>query len=209
MIPLLNVIIVAGCLVLFTAINLDNLLRYHRSRSGRSAKPEIERQIAGSLVLAGAGTFAFFLESFLYVFLGYSRNSLFSFLDFGTFRMGLLEPFGSFVMVLGYLIFIWSVVARGRYATSWQMPAGHKLVDWGPYRYVRHPSYLAYFLMFIGFLLMWHNAFALIPLIAIPGYVLITHSEEKMLETRFGDGYVEYKKIVGRFLPKMSPGKSR
>jgi protein-S-isoprenylcysteine O-methyltransferase Ste14 len=89
------------------------------------------------------------------------------------------------------------------------MPAGHKLVDWGPYRYVRQPSYLAYFLMFIGFLLMWHNALALIPLIAIPGYVLITHSEEKMLETRFGDRYVEYKKNVGRFLPKMSPGKSR
>lgn len=130
-------------------------------------------------------------------------------LDLGMMQMSLLEPFGLVVMVLGYAIFIWSVVARGRYATSWQMPADHRLVDWGPYRYVRHPSYLGYFLMFTGFLLLWQNALALIPLIAIPGYLLITRSEEKMLVAKFGDKYVQYQKHVGQFLPKVSTGKSR
>jgi protein-S-isoprenylcysteine O-methyltransferase Ste14 len=62
--------------------------------------------------------------------------------------------------------------------------------------------------MFIGFLMLWRNILALIPLIAIPGYVLITRSEEKMLVAKFGEKYVQYQKHVGRFLPKVRMGKS-
>jgi len=202
--------LVAACLVLFAVVNLGNLLRYHTIRSATSAKPEIEKQIATPLFLAGLGTVAFFLESFLYLLLGYSMNLLLllTSLDLRMMQTSSLEPFGLLVMIFGYAIFIWSVVARGRYATSWQMPSDHKLVDWGPYRYVRHPSYLGYFLMFIGFSLLWQNALALIPLIGIPGYLLITRSEEKMLVAKFGDKYVQYQKHVGQFLPKVNTGRS-
>jgi protein-S-isoprenylcysteine O-methyltransferase Ste14 len=211
MISLPYVLVVAGCLFLFIVINLDNLLRYHASRLAGSSKPEIEKRIAAPLRLAGVGTVAFFLESFLYALLGYSENMflLLNSFDFGNTRMSLLEPVGCFVMVLGYAIFIWSVLVRGRYATSWQMPVDQRLVDWGPYRYVRHPSYLGYFLMFGGFLLTWHNILTVIPLVAIPGYVLITLREEEMLVARFGERYVQYQKHVGRFLPKISWPKSR
>ncbi len=197
--------IVASCLVLFITINLDNLLRYNPGRSAASSKPEIEKRIATPLLLAGIGTVAFFVESFLYVILGYwvDLRALVSSLDIGTAQIGLMDSFGSSVMVLGYAIFIWSVLVRGRYATSWQMPNDHKLVNWGPYHYVRHPSYLAYFLMFTGFLLMWQNSLALIPLIAVPGYILLTLREEEMLVARFGERYIEYQKHVGRYLPKI------
>jgi len=197
--------IVAACIVLFIVINLDNLLRYNASRSAVSSKPEIEKRIATPLLLAGIGTVAFFVESFLYVILGYweDMRALVSSVDIGTMQMGLMESFGASVMVLGYAIFIWSVLVRGRYATSWQMPEDHKLVNGGPYRYVRHPSYLAYFLMFTGFLLMWHNFLALIPLIAVPGYILLTFREEEMLVAKFGERYIQYQKYVGRYLPKI------
>lgn len=112
------------------------------------------------------------------------------------------------VMVLGYAIFIWSVIARGRYATSWQMPTDHKLVDWGPYRYARHPSYLGYFLMFMGFVLLWQNVLAIIPLVAIPAYVVITRREEEMLVAKFGKQYMQYQNNVGRFVPKLPSSKS-
>jgi protein-S-isoprenylcysteine O-methyltransferase Ste14 len=203
MVPFPYVVIVAACLSLFAVVNLDNILRFHRVRSATSAKPEIEKEIVGALLLAALGTMAFFLESFLYLFLGlFQRLKLPTFLDFGVMWKDALALFGSLVMVLGYVIFIWSVVARGKYATSWQMPTNQKLVVWGPYRYVRHPSYLGYFLMFIGFLLMWQNALALIPLIAIPGYVQITSREEEMLVATFGMEYQEYRKHVGRFVPR-------
>jgi protein-S-isoprenylcysteine O-methyltransferase Ste14 len=205
MISLTNVITVAACLFIFMAINLDNLMRYHKSRSATSGKPEIVKRIVVPLLLAGIGTIAFFLESFLYLLLGYSESLFFLFtsLEFDMIRFGLLEPLGLLVMALGYAIFVWSVLVRGRYATSWQMPVDQKLVDWGPYRYVRHPSYLGYFLMFTGFLFVWHNLLALIPLTAIPGYVLLTLREEEMLVAKFGEEYVRYQKRVGRFLPKI------
>jgi protein-S-isoprenylcysteine O-methyltransferase Ste14 len=202
----LNGITVAVCLFIFISVNLDNLLRYHAGFSAESESLQIEKPIAGPLLLAGAGTFAFFLESFIYVLIGLSNNlvPLPAYLGFGMVPMVQLDLVGLLVMVSGYAIFIWSVLARGRYATSWQMPADHKLVDWGPYRYVRHPSYLGYFLMFIGFVLLWHNALALIPLVAIPGYALIALREEEMLVAKFSEEYVQYQKHVGRFLPKVS-----
>jgi len=194
---------IAICLFLFTTINLDNLLRYHAGFSGEQERFEIEKPIVLPLVLAGIGTGTFFLESCLYVLLDFWNDlgTFHAYLDFGMVQ---LEFFGLLIMILGYTIFIWSVLARGRYATSWQMPADHKLVNWGPYRYVRHPAYLGYYLMFIGFALLWHNALALVPLIAIPGYVLIAHREEEMLVARFGEAYVQYQKRVGRFLPKVT-----
>jgi protein-S-isoprenylcysteine O-methyltransferase Ste14 len=202
---LLYAVTVAACLSLFAIVNLDNILRFHRIRSATSAEPGIEKRIAVPLLLAGTGTIMFFLESFLYLLLTFSESfRLPTFLDLGVIWVNVLALSGSLVMVLGYGIFIWSVVARGRYATSWQMPTNQKLVDWGPYRYVRHPSYSGYFLMFIGFLLMWQNALALIPLIAIPGYARITNREEEMLVATFGTKYLEYRKHVGRFLPRIS-----
>jgi len=201
---------IAICLFLFITINLDNLLRYHAGFSSEQGKIEIEKPTALPLLMAGMGTGAFFIESCLYVLLGLWNDlaPFYAYLDFGMVQRVQLESFGLLMMFLGYAIFIWSVIARGRYATSWQMPMDHKLVNWGPYRFVRHPSYLGYYLMFIGFTLLWHNALALVPLIAIPGYVLIARREEEMLVARFGEAYVQYQKRVGRFLPKVPPKKS-
>jgi len=143
----------------------------------------------------------------MYVLIGLSYDLVLPvFIDLSSTQ---LEFGGLLVMVLGYAIFLWSVNARGRYATSWQMPVDHKLVDWVPCRYVRHQSYLGYFLMFIGFLLLWNNALALIPLIAIPGYMVIIFHEEEILVARFREEYVKYQENAGRFLPKIPSTKSK
>jgi len=103
----------------------------------------------------------------------------------------------------GYFLFIWSVIARARYAVSWAMTENHRLVTWGPYRYVRHLSYLGYFLMFLGLFFTWPNFLTLFPLIAIPGYVRVTVEEERFLLLRFGDQFLEYQRRTGRFIPKL------
>jgi protein-S-isoprenylcysteine O-methyltransferase Ste14 len=113
-----------------------------------------------------------------------------------------LQIAGMAVTAFGYALFLWSVLARGRYATSWEMPEDQRLVTWGPYRYVRHPSYLAYFILFAGLLLLLLNLITLLPFIAIPGYVLITAAEEEMLSKKFGEAYKEYLRVTGRFFPK-------
>jgi protein-S-isoprenylcysteine O-methyltransferase Ste14 len=113
-----------------------------------------------------------------------------------------MQIFGSVLTLAGYFVFLWSVIVRGKYAVSWEMPENQKLVTWGPYSRVRHPSYLGYFLMFFGFLFLWPSMFTLIPLFSIPGYYLVTLKEERLLIKRFGKEYLKYQKRTGRFIPK-------
>jgi protein-S-isoprenylcysteine O-methyltransferase Ste14 len=130
--------------------------------------------------LVALGTGAFFLESLLYLLLGVLNRELSQLPMLGLPFME-SDPFefaGALIMTLGYAIFIWSVIVRGRYATSWTMPPEQQLVDWGPYRYVRHPSYLGYFLMFIGFFLMWSNVLSGRPFIS-KGWRYVRHTKKQ------------------------------
>jgi protein-S-isoprenylcysteine O-methyltransferase Ste14 len=56
--------------------------------------------------------------------------------------------------------------------------------------------------MFFGFFLIWLNLVAMLPLVAIPGYVQLTAKEEELLTRRFGEEYLRYQKTTGRFFPK-------
>jgi len=193
------------CLACFFSVNLHNILRVHKRTSCEKVYAEVERSSGFVVGVAAAGTVVYFLEALFYPFLVLSsfisglRDLPFHFQFWSIFPLELL---GLVLTSLGYFIFIWSVVARGKYAVSWEMPESHKLVTWGPYRYVRHPSYLGYFLMFIGLFFIWPTPFTLFPLVAIPGYYRSTYEEEKLLTRRFGDQYVEYLKKTGRFIPK-------
>ena len=155
--------------------------------------------------LAALGTLVFFAEALLFVCLG--LTGLGFYLHIKPLQLSFAHDLyvraaGVVVMGAGFIVFVWSVVARGRYSVSWEMPEGQRLVTWGPYRFVRHPSYLGYFLMFIGLFLTWLNLVSLVPLMAIPGYVKVTVTEEEMLTQRFGDVYREYQEATGRFLPR-------
>jgi protein-S-isoprenylcysteine O-methyltransferase Ste14 len=121
----------------------------------------------------------------------------------------LFQILGLLLLFSGVLLFSWSILARGEYAVSWNMPENHRLVTCGPYKYVRHPSYLAYFLLVLGFFLAWLNLLALPCLVAIPGYFLSVETEEKMLMERFGDEYRLYQQRTGKFVPRMKKQQSK
>lgn len=158
------------CLTTFFAVNLYNILKFHRGKRNVKVYAEIKLPRSFILVLAAFGTVLFFLESLLFSFLAFTGLTS----AFDVFPLQLRFQHDSYAQIVGivlsgagYFLFIWSVVVRGRYAVSWAMAENHKLVTWGPYRYVRHPSYLGYFLMFFGFFLIWLNLVAAIPLVAI------------------------------------------
>jgi protein-S-isoprenylcysteine O-methyltransferase Ste14 len=83
-----------------------------------------------------------------------------------------------------------------------------KLVTRGPYRYVRHPQYLGYFIVLAGFFLLLQNLVALVPLLSIPGEVRMATIEEGFLTEKFGNSYADYQKVTGKFLPKIRTKKS-
>jgi protein-S-isoprenylcysteine O-methyltransferase Ste14 len=194
------------CLACFFSVNLHNVLRMHKHDDDMKPHAEIEHPSGFTVGLAALGTFVYFAETLAYSFLVFTK--LFSLPD--SFPFHIQPPFmlytqiaGIILTALGYFLFIWSVITRGKYAVSWTMRDNHKLVTWGPYSYVRHPSYLAYFLMFIGLFTLLPSLFTLAPLTAIPGYFQVSRQEEELLTRRFGKEYEEYQKKTGRFIPKL------
>lgn len=198
-------VFLAVCLAVFYSANLYNLLKFRRRKKGVKYKAEVKVPHEPALALATLGTFALFSESAAYsilVFLGKQEIWTDSWLQLHFLYDSWVQAVGISLTVFGYFLFIWSVLARGRCSTAWETSENHRLVTWGPYRYVRHPSYLAYFILFTGLFLTLLNIVAIIPLLAIPGYVRITAIEEELLTRRFGDAYKQYQQETGKFWPK-------
>jgi protein-S-isoprenylcysteine O-methyltransferase Ste14 len=199
------------CLALFFSINLHNILRLHKPGND-TAEPqaEAERPSGFTVGIAAFGTFFYFAETLTYPLLAFTNipSSPTTFpLSYQLQFTPYLQAIGIVATALGYFLFIWSVITRGKYATSWTMRKNHKLITTGPYKHARHPSYLGYFLMFLGLAALWPNLLTLIPLAAIPGYIKVTNQEEKLLQQHFGNEYVDYQKKTGRFIPKLQQWK--
>jgi len=77
------------------------------------------------------------------------------------------------------------------------------LVDYGLYARVRHPMYLGSILLYVGFWITTLSVLTLIPLLAvIMGYNYLATAEEHILEAKFGNEYLEYKKRVPKWIPR-------
>jgi protein-S-isoprenylcysteine O-methyltransferase Ste14 len=115
-------------------------------------------------------------------------------------------PFDSSVQVIGVamMVFGYAVVFWGIHVMEYD-----RLVTWGPYRYVRHPQYVGYFIIFAGFFLLLLNLVALVPLLSIPGEVRMASVEERFLSEKFGDSYGNYQRTTGKFVPRIRGVKRR
>jgi protein-S-isoprenylcysteine O-methyltransferase Ste14 len=81
--------------------------------------------------------------------------------------------------------------------------ADQPLVREGPYAWIRHPMYLAYFLLFLGAFLLSANWVIGGSGLAIIGLLMTFRlaREEELLVERFGAEYLRYRECTGRFLP--------
>ncbi len=78
------------------------------------------------------------------------------------------------------------------------------LVTSGPYRYVRHPFYLAFLLGINGVGLAMANWFVWLVCFVPFGFIVArTRIEEAKLVERFGVEYQEYMQRVGQFFPRI------
>ncbi len=82
--------------------------------------------------------------------------------------------------------------------------ARHTLVTDGPYRWVRHPFYVAFAMAMAADSLVTANWFlALSGAVAVALITIRTRTEEQKLIERFGDEYRHYMERTGRFLPRL------
>lgn len=81
---------------------------------------------------------------------------------------------------------------------------GRLAVD-GAYAYVRHPQYVGFVLVLLGFLVQWPTllTLAMFPFLAVM-YVRLAKSEEREALAQFGETYTAYMRRVPAFIPKWS-----
>jgi len=111
---------------------------------------------------------------------------------------------GIFLMLLGVLVRQYAIAILGRFfSLSVQISKDHKVVDKGPYRLVRHPSYTWILITFIGLGLAVQSLGALLVLVLFFGlsFGYRMHVEERALLSGLGQDYVSYMKRTKRLIP--------
>ena len=109
---------------------------------------------------------------------------------------------------LGGLLVLWTFSNLGKNLTDTVVTRkDHSLVTSGPYRYVRHPFYLAGLVALLGGSLATANGFLLLAGLMPLGFLVArTRIEEDKLIERFGDEYRNYMAKTGRFFPRFGRG---
>lgn len=111
---------------------------------------------------------------------------------------------GAVLAWLGLLLRWWSFVTLGRYFTLVVMTSEDQpVVDRGPYRLLRHPSYSGLLLIFAGVGLMLGNWVSAVGAVALISIALIyrLRREERALSAALGDRYREFAAGRARLIP--------
>jgi methanethiol S-methyltransferase len=103
------------------------------------------------------------------------------------------------LIVAGFLLIsaAWNVLFQAR--------KEGRLAMIGPYGYVRHPQYVGFVLVLLGFLVQWPTILTLLmfPVLVVM-YVRLAYGEEQEVRAEFGDAYDRYAARVPAFIPRWS-----
>src|SRR2546427_11891542 len=129
-------------------------------------------------------------------------------LSFGYAEVGILPDWafylGIFLMFLGVLVRQWAIAVLGRFfSLTVRVAEDHRVVEKGPYRLVRHPSYTGVLITFIGLALAVQSWGALLVLLGVfsISYGYRMRVEEKALLSALGQAYASYMKRTKRLIP--------
>ncbi|MGD8868008.1 MAG: isoprenylcysteine carboxylmethyltransferase family protein [Gemmatimonadales bacterium] len=170
---------------------------YFRRRAAvgiaRPAERRLERRLLPELVLtivAYAGILAYVLDP---AALSWSRVPL----------PDEVQVLGIALAIVGLVVMCWAFRHLGHnLLASSRSDTEHTLITTGPYRWVRHPLYSAWALLFLGYGLITASWVAMSA--AAAAFVAVarrTAGEESSLISRFGETYSEYAARTGRFFP--------
>lgn len=121
-----------------------------------------------------------------------------------TWQRPVVFLLGVALILLGAALRAWSILTLGRYFTaSVSVRADQQVVERGPYRFVRYPSYSGLLLIMLGLGLTLTNwmRIAVILLFSLAGLAYRVRVEEKALSEALGRPYVEYMRRTRRFIP--------
>lgn len=115
-----------------------------------------------------------------------------------------LWPLGLALWLPGNALFTWSMAVNPFFEKTVriQTERGHRVIDTGPYRFVRHPGYLGFFGWSLSAPLLLGSWWAFLPaLLSIAGLAIRTGLEDRTLQAEL-TGYREYaSRVRYRLIP--------
>ena len=112
---------------------------------------------------------------------------------------------GVVTIIMGGFLAFWTIIAQIKLAsgTPFPMLPTKKLLIIGPFKYCRNPMTLGTIIVYSGVVILVGSYTALLAVVIFSLMLLVYLKliEEKELEMRFGQEYLEYKKITPFILP--------
>lgn len=130
--------------------------------------------------------------------LGHDRAAERSLLEVSGLAAGLL------LAVAAAALMLWALRSFPAVSTGHYVLPDHRVIREGPYAWVRHPLYLAAYLVWLALAAAFGSAvvLAITVLYVIPSYWIYMRAEEQMLQTHLGEEYVRYRQEVGMLFPR-------
>jgi protein-S-isoprenylcysteine O-methyltransferase len=98
----------------------------------------------------------------------------------------------------------YAILYLGRFFTvNVAIAADHRVIDTGPYKYIRHPSYSGVLLIFLGMAISFQNwlGFAVLLFPTTLAFLRRIDIEEMALRGALGDAYINYSAHTRRLIP--------
>lgn len=141
-----------------------------------------------------------------------SLSQIITVVEWGYFRNPLLTPdkwpfvaLGFLLLVGGLLFRVWSIQVLGHaFTAAVEEVEEQELITSGPYRFVRHPSYLGAYLAIVGAAIFLQAIFGFIfaAFTMFLAYKMRVSAEEEMLANKFGQKWQEFcQKVPKKVFP--------
>ncbi len=111
---------------------------------------------------------------------------------------------GLAIFVPGITLFVWSMGVNPFFEKTVriQTERGHRVIDSGPYRFVRHPGYLGFFGWMLSVPLFLGSWWAFVPAVLSTGAIVLRTALEDRVLRRELPGYEEYaSRVRYRLIP--------
>lgn len=189
----------ARVLALAGMLAMASISGYHRVRA-RTGEP-LDRRQEGWFILLTLRPLAAVLLAGLLAYLIRPGSMSWSSLPLPAWLRWAGAPIGFAAVCL----LLWTLRSLGPNLTDTVVTRRDAaLVTHGPYRWIRHPFYVAMLLAVIGTSLIAANWFLAITGVGVFALLAVRASaEERNLVARFGRDYEQYTRSTGRFVPRL------
>lgn len=113
---------------------------------------------------------------------------------------------GALLVLSGWGLILWTYFSWPQIYAGHGVLEDHELNTHGAYGWIRHPAYLGAFLVWGGLALGTFSlaTLSITALYVIPSYHLYARSEEEMMVDAFGDAYLDYRRRIPMWIPRLA-----